>query len=217
MIRIGFFALLMTLALPAQACRLALALAVDVSGSIDPNEYRFQMEGLADALDDPVIAEALVFSQAALMVVQWSGAGEQEISIPWQRMLSLQSVNRFSIQVRNTERRWSTSKTAVGDALAAIRAEFPKVADCQRKVIDVSGDGMTNDGTDTAYQRSVTGQSGITINGLAIDRVGRAVTEFFRKHVITGRDGFVITSKGYSDYPRAIEQKLFREIIQPAS
>ncbi|WP_342774985.1 DUF1194 domain-containing protein [Litoreibacter halocynthiae] len=36
----------------AQACELALVLAVDVSGSVDPGEYRLQMEGLGAALGD---------------------------------------------------------------------------------------------------------------------------------------------------------------------
>ena len=53
---------------PVSACRLALALTIDVSGSIDPAEYRFQMDGLAEALDDPDIKDALVLAQAAVMV-----------------------------------------------------------------------------------------------------------------------------------------------------
>ena len=52
--------LLLWLAIPAQAaCRLALVMALDVSGSVDQTEYRLQMEGLADALSDPDVAAAL--------------------------------------------------------------------------------------------------------------------------------------------------------------
>ena len=45
---------------PAQACRTALILAMDVSNSVDPGEYRLQIDGLAAALRDPEIAEIVV-------------------------------------------------------------------------------------------------------------------------------------------------------------
>ena len=46
--------------LQVSACDLALALAVDISGSVDPKEYDIQMQGLSAALRDGVVAEALV-------------------------------------------------------------------------------------------------------------------------------------------------------------
>ena len=61
------------LAPPALACDLALALAVDVSGSVDSTEYRIQMDGLAAGLRDPIVSEALVRGQARVMLVQWTG------------------------------------------------------------------------------------------------------------------------------------------------
>ncbi len=42
------------------ACDLALLLAVDVSGSVDPQEYRIQMDGLAAGLRDWQVRTALV-------------------------------------------------------------------------------------------------------------------------------------------------------------
>jgi Ca-activated chloride channel homolog len=213
------FAILSVLAsaFPAKACQLALALAVDVSGSIDPVEYRFQMHGMADALEDPTIADALVQGQVALTVIQWSGAGEQIITVPWQRMLSPQHVSGIAERVRSATREWSTSKTAIGDLIGFSAQQFGTVPDCARKVVDISGDGMNNDGKETVPQRAFALSQGITINGLAIDRVGRSVTQYFRGHIIAGRDAFVITATGYGDYPRAIERKLFREIVRPGS
>ena len=67
------------------ACSIALALTVDVSGSIIEREYRLQMDGLAAALRDRAVADALVSSEAALMLVQWSGASQQEVSVGWKR------------------------------------------------------------------------------------------------------------------------------------
>lgn len=209
--------MLLALAQPAFACRLALALTIDVSGSIDPGEYRFQMDGLADALEDPDIAEALVMAQAAVLVMQWSGERDQEVSIPWRRMLTFEAVAGLAREVRATKRRWQSGKTAVGDALAFLGPEFSKVADCTRRVIDVSGDGMTNDGRATQDGRSIVRALGITVNGLAIDRMGKSVAQFYRREMVTGPNHFVMSAQGYSDYPRAIRNKLYREVVVPSS
>lgn len=215
--KLGLFAgLTFGMAMPAQACRLALALTVDVSGSIDPGEYRLQMRGLADALRDPEVANALVQAQAAVMVMQWSGRDEQEISVPWTRMLSLRSVDRFADTVWETKRRWHGGKTAIGDAIAFTVDAFPAVGDCTRRVIDVSGDGMTNDGRDPGLPRDSARREDVQINGIAIERMGRSVTQFFRRHVASGPGSFVLTAQGYLDYPRAIREKLIRETVIPA-
>jgi len=58
---------------------------------------------------------------------------------------------------------------------------------------------------------------GVVINGLAIDRLGLSVTQYYKGHVTTGRDSFVVTATGYHDYPRAIREKLFRELLPPSS
>jgi len=125
-------------------------------------------------------------------------------------------VERFARRIEAAPRRWSNSKTALGEAMAFMRRSFEAVPDCTRRVIDISGDGMTNAGRDTATQAKAMVPANITVNGLAIDRVGLSVTEFYRRFVITKRSGFVITATGYSDYPRAISEKLFREVLQPA-
>lgn len=200
----------------ARACELALILMVDVSSSIDPGEYRFQIDGMADALLDPAIAEVLVRDQVAISVIQWSGIGEAVVSMPWQRMLGPEAVVSFADRARAIEREWERSRTAVGDALMFGAAQFGPVADCKRRVMDVSGDGASNVGFDTATVRRDVQGMGIEINGLAIDRVGVSVTEFYRRFMITD-GGFVITATGYSDYPRAIAAKLFRELVKPAS
>lgn len=202
---------------PAQACRLALLLAVDVSGSIDAGEYRFQMDGLADALADPDVADALWVAQAAVAVVQWSGATEQAVSIPWRRMTGPEDVSRLSAQVRAAPRLYRGGKTAVGDALAMMAPMFDQVSGCERQVIDVSGDGITNDGRDTRLQSRAAAARGVIVNGLAIDRIGVSVARFYEQFVAAGAGSFVERATGYSDYPRAIKRKLFREILVPAS
>lgn len=196
---------------------MALVLGIDVSHSIDAQEYGFQVDGLAQALRDPVIASTLVDLQVALTVIQWSGADQQDVSIPWQRMLSPVHVNRFEKRVRQLARPWTNSNTGVGSALHSMLDQFDQVRDCQRKVIDFSGDGISNAGPLPIDARVRAKDMKVVINGLAIDRIGLSVTQYYKNHVTTGRDSFVITARGYHDYPRAIKNKLFRELLPPSS
>ena len=45
--------------IPAAACALELILAVDVSGSIDSDEFDLQANGLADAFENPSLIAAI--------------------------------------------------------------------------------------------------------------------------------------------------------------
>ena len=184
---------------PAAACVLALTLLVDVSGSIDAGEYREQMDGLAAALEDAEVVDALVQGQSALRLVQFSGAGEQAEVLGWRRMLSRGAVARTAAEIRAAPRAWIGGRTAVGDALAEALAAKAAVADCRRRVIDISGDGQVNDGVPMGGPRAAARAAGVTVNALAIEGEGRSlsVTQFFRGQVITGRDAFVITARGF--------------------
>jgi Ca-activated chloride channel homolog len=206
-------ALLLCLAPPAHACEAALLLSIDISGSIDAGEYAIQTEGLALALQDASIVDALVAGQMALAVVHWSGVGRQALVIPWKRMLTPADVAGIATAVANQPRAFIASDTAVGQAIDFSASQFPPVADCQRKVIDISGDGPENSGFTDAEARARTHDLGIEINAIAIEDMGRTdpVTRYYQKWVIT-RGGFVITARGLQGYPRAMREKIFREI-----
>ncbi|MDJ0823695.1 MAG: DUF1194 domain-containing protein [Paracoccaceae bacterium] len=195
----------------ASACQTALLLAMDVSNSVDPGEYRLQVEGLEAALRDPEIAEILVRDQVALAVMQWSGADRQEMTIPWTRMISPATVGAFADRARWMERAYVLSDTAPAQAMDVAIRQFADVPDCARHVIDMSGDGTPNAGGEVGPQRLRAERMGITINGLAIEGLGVAITNFYRRQVTT-RDGFVVTARGHRDYARAIKQKILREI-----
>ena len=40
------------------------------------------------------------------------------------------------------------------------------------------------------------------------------ISEFYRRYVIS-RNGFVMTARGLGDYPRAIREKILREVAKP--
>ncbi len=201
---------------PALACETALLLSIDVSGSIDSGDYRLQTEGLSAALTDPEVAEALVRGQVALAVVQWSGTGQQTLSLAWQRMLTPDAVTTFAASAAGMPRAFKGSDTAVGEGLRFAAAQFAAVPDCSRKVVDVSGDGQENAGFTDARARSEAVAAGITINAIAIEEPGPAapITSYYRNWIISP-EGFVVTARGLQDYAETLRLKLLRELAEP--
>jgi Ca-activated chloride channel homolog len=201
---------------PAHACETALLLSIDVSGSIDAGDYRLQAEGLAFALTDPEVAEALVRGQVALAVVQWSGPDQQALVLPWQRMLDPGAVARFAEAAAGMPRAFKGSDTAVGEAIRFSLAQFAAVPDCTRQVIDVSGDGQENAGFTDAKARSEAVAANVMINAIAIEEAGQAfpITAYYRGWVITP-GGFVVSARGLQDYAETLRMKLLRELTKP--
>jgi Ca-activated chloride channel family protein len=211
MIRFVFASLISTLPVTAQACDTALILTMDVSNSIDSAEYRLQTDGLAAALRDPEIVETMVAGGNFLTVVQWSGVDRQAVSIPWTQMRTALDVESFAQKARAMERAFILSDTAPAEAIFFSLRLFDQVPNCDRKVIDISGDGTPNGGSDVRAARTAAERAGVTINAIAIESMGLAITNFFRGAVIT-RDGFVMTARTHREYPATIRAKILREI-----
>lgn len=195
----------------ALACDTALILTIDVSNSVDLTEYRLQIDGLADALQDPAVRDTMVAGNTTIAVVQWSGADKQEISIPWTTVRTGLDVAALSRRARLLERAFVLSDTAPAETIYFSLGMFDDVPQCARRVIDISGDGTPNAGADVRRARSVAEQNGVTINAIAIESMGLAITNFFRGSVIT-RDGFVMTARTHREYPQTIRAKILREI-----
>ena len=209
--RFTFAFLLSLMPIAAKACDTALVLTIDVSNSIDSAEYRIQTDGLADALQDPEIRDTLVAGANTLAVVQWSGVDRQTVAIPWTQMRTALDVDSFAQKARLMERAFVLSDTAPAEAIYFSLGLFDQVANCTRKVIDVSGDGTPNGGSDVRAARNAAERAGVTINGIAIESMGLAITNFFRGAVIT-RDGFVMTARTHREYPETLRAKILREL-----
>ncbi len=202
---------------PVAACGVALALTVDVSGSVDSYEYDLQMGGLAAALRDGLVADALIAEQAAVMVVHWSGQSRQSVVVPWTRVTSVQSADALADAVEQVPRAWRNFSTGIGEALTFTANQFGAVADCERFVIDVSGDGISNEGAPPEDIKEALAAAGFVINGLAIEGQTANLTEYYRAKVIAGPNAFVLPSFGFLDYPEKIKKKLIREVTKQVS
>lgn len=211
----------MVLTSPAQAqvaqCDLALLLAIDVSGSVDRDEYQVQLQGIAEGLRDPVVSEALVRARAEVALVQWSGSSRQETSVPWTAVRTFESIDALANTIETAPRRWRNYATALGEALEYSVAEFSRVAQCRRKVIDVSGDGVSNEGIEPQDVRAIVSAADIFVNALAIEGAEEDLTGYLWENVIQGEGAFVVTANGFEEFAERMKLKLRREVRQEIS
>ena len=208
---IVFAAFVCTAPVAVQACDTALILTIDVSNSVDASEFIVQTHGLADALQDPEIIDTMVAGGTTITVVQWSGADSQTVSIPWTQVRTALDVQSLSQQARALERAFVLSDTAPAEAIYFSLGLFDQVTNCTRRVIDISGDGTPNSGTDVRAARGAAERQGVTINAIAIESMGLAITSFYHRAVIT-RNGFVMTARTHREYPATLRAKILREI-----
>ena len=196
-------------------CRLALALAIDVSSSVDEAEYRLQKNGLAAALDASEVRDAILYGgqgYVALAVYEWSGFGQQVLQLDWHILQSHGDIDRAAVAISKMERSHDDFPTSIGPALAFGSQLLARSPFCERRVIDVSGDGVNNDryGPREAYRHF--NLAGVTVNGLVILGDDPDVAEYYLTEVLHGSQAFMITAAGYEDFRAAMTRKLYREV-----
>ena len=83
---------------------------------------------------------------------------------------------------------------------------------CSRQIVDVSGDGVNNEGyaPELAYKNFAF--EGVQVNGLVIDGADPDPVAYFREKVIYGPGAFVEVAENFADYEAAMRRKLLREI-----
>lgn len=198
----------------AEGCRLALLLALDVSSSVDESEYRLQKEGLAAALSDDDVRRALLDGNGpvALAAYEWSGRRQSTLVLDWVLLDSDAALAEAVGTVLAAPRSHDRFPTAMGFALGYGAGLLERAPVCDRRVIDVSGDGITNDGFRPRQAYANFPFDGVTVNGLAVLGSDPRVVEYFRGEVAHGPGAFVEVAEGYADFRRAMTLKLFREL-----
>jgi hypothetical protein len=224
---------------PATPVDLALALLVDVSGSINDfgvvDEYALQKQGYIDAFNNPALASAIqagAFGSIVTTYVEWSAWDEFNQLVGWSEINDVTSSQQFATDIGNTNRAYELSQTGVGEALtngAGLFAQLDGMYDATRWVIDLSGDGCDNsdqagntvlgmDGRQNAIDAGVDG-----INTLVIQPGNDAgfcgnfddVGELYEN---LAYNGFTVVSPDFEDFGEAIDGKLIREVVpEPAS
>lgn len=206
-------------AFSAETCALELILAVDVSGSIDEREFALQMEGMASAFEDPQLIEAVQAQQGGVLVTmtEWSGASRQRQVTGWHLLEDAGTMAGFADAVRAGGRGWRNYSTAIGEALFhALKVGETAPLKCRRRVIDVSGDGVNNEGRAPRAMADALAAIGYTVNGLVIRGDMPDPVREYELNVLAGPRAFIEIANSFADYPDAIRRKLLREIEERA-
>jgi hypothetical protein len=199
-----------------QTVGLELVLLVDVSASVNDDEFRLQADGLASAFASAAVLDAirtLAPRGMAVCVVQWADHAHQQKSVDWTVLHRDTDALWFAGQIASMPRLIHGGHTAIGDALAfALNELRSNRYSGLRRVIDVSGDGRANDGRPLRAAREAVLEHGVTINGLAILNELPLLGKYFRDRLIGGEGAFVMTARDYTDFASAMRHKLEREI-----
>ena len=202
---------------------LQLVLAVDVSGSITEGELEIQRRGYAEALADPAVLAAISggrLGRVAMAYMEWAAADDQELIVDWMLVRNREDAERFVARMQGPhEPRLRLTSISHGIDFAAALFEGNGF-ESHRKVIDISGDGPSNDGRVVTWARDDAAARGVTINGLQLmTREGEGgqwylddLDRYYRDCVIGGPGAFIIPVMRWADFPKAVRQKLLIEL-----
>lgn len=202
-----------------------LVLAVDVSYSMDLEELRIQRQGYIDALTSKVVIDTIrggMTGKIGVTYFEWAGSGDQQTVAEWAVIEDEKSAQAFAGQLDRAPIRRARRTSVSG----AIEYGVQKIKHSPfrgiRRVIDISGDGVNNQGTSVTVARDRAVEEGITINGLPLI-LPRAfnnafdvekLDEYYRDCVIGGPGSFLLVVREREQFGEAIRAKLLREIAQ---
>lgn len=183
---------------------LCLALVLDVSGSISPAHYELQRDATAAALETPDVARAALDGLSVSVVMFGSYA---RVVVP--PALDPRYVART---LRLTEQPISGATNVAAGLQAGMDVLLAQ--DCERRVLDVSGDGSHNSGPVSEVRGSVqqAAAADVQINALPIvTQAEPNVAAWFEREVTEPTGGFVMAA-GWLDFTRAIRAKIASEV-----
>jgi len=194
---------------------LALILAIDVSGSVNAERWELQRRGYEAAFNSPEVLQSITsgpHKAIAVTMVEWSGASHQRQVVEWTVISDELSAATFASLMAEAPRVYS-DWTSISAALDYVTPLFKKSGvTAGRNVIDVSGDGVNNQGRPINEARDQALAQGIVINGLPILSDYDALDGYYEEHVIGGAGAFMEVVKDYSSFGKAVLSKLVREI-----
>lgn len=207
-------------------CRQGLVLAIDVSASVDFEEYQLQSQGLAYALRDIEVQGAFLQQPdrpVALAVFEWSNADHQRLLLDWTDITDASILEKVARTLESTPPPVQQSTTGIGAAIRYAGELFARGPACLERTLDISGDGQNNDWPRPEDVRIDDALNGININGLVIgadfpidhelnpNRMG-ALSKYYEARVIKGPGAFVEVANDFEDFGEAMRRKLIREL-----
>ncbi len=206
-------------AIASEKVDMELVLAVDASGSVDNQEYRLQLNGIAKAITDDEVVRAIQagrYKRIVVTMLVWGESRRPKDYTGWFVISNASEAQAFAEVVAPFPRR-QVGGTGLGDGIAkSVSAIFENEYISERMVIDVSGDGRETPPRDYTVllpqARAMSIYHGVTINGLAILNEDPELDTYYREQMIVGDGAFVEVAADYEDFTRAMKRKLLREI-----
>ncbi|MFG1419023.1 DUF1194 domain-containing protein [Xanthobacter sp. V0B-10] len=209
---------------------LELVLAVDVSYSMDTEEQALQRDGYAAAVTSPEFLDALRLGprgRIAVAYVEWAGESEQQVVVSWRVIDGRESAHAFADTLKAAPLR-RIYRTSISGALLYSADQFDLNGfNGLRRVIDISGDGVNNQGPPVQVARDSVLERGITVNGLPLvmKRAESSAIDvpeldiYYEDCVIGGPGAFVIPVEHIAEFARAIKTKLVLEVagVEPSA
>jgi len=213
----------------AQAPRVAadvdleLILAVDVSYSMDPDEQALQREGYILGLTSPEFLNALkqgAHGRIAITYFEWAGIADQKVLVPWRIIDGEATARAFTDQMAAAPYRRAYRTSISGALLYASPLFDANPFHGLRRTVDVSGDGVNNQGPPVTTIRDELLAKNVTINGLPImlKRPMAASMDienldvYYEDCVIGGPGAFVVPIKELERFKDATRTKLVLEV-----
>lgn len=201
----------------------ALVLAVDVSYSMDAEEQALQREGYAQALVSQEFLNALRLGPNGRIVVayvEWAGEHEQKLVLPWRLIDGPASAKAVADEISAAPLRRVYRTSISGGLLFSLNLFEDSGYRALRRVIDVSGDGVNNQGRRVDTVRDEVVARGITINGLPLmlKRPNASTLDiddldlYYEDCVIGGPGAFVIPVRERAEFVTAIKTKMVLEV-----
>lgn len=211
----------------------ALVIAADVSFSMDREERRLQQTGFVAAFRNPDVIRAIESGPAgriAVTYIEWGGRGRHRVVVPWMVIGDAAGARDFAALLeRSTPARFNRG-TSIASALAKAHEMLRTGGFASaRRIVNISGNGIEQDGAELARVRAELVADDITINGLPIVydkpledirdalamRDPSLLLDHFEREVIGGAHAFVEPVVSVESYGTAIGRKILREIASP--
>lgn len=192
-----------------------LQLLLDISGSIDTQEYDLQLQGYQAAFESSNVQNAIINGtegQIAVQLIMWSGPNQQSVMIDWTLVDSASSADTLAASIGAIARPFS-GWTAIGEAVEYAYPLFENNGFAGfEQIIDISGDGTNNSGISPSTATDNAIDAGIdTINGIVITTSQNVVDQYLDE-VIAGESPFLLAPGNFNDFQTAIENKIVAEI-----
>jgi hypothetical protein len=202
---------------------LELILAVDVSYSMDPDEQALQREGYILGLTSPEFLSALkqgAHGRIAITYFEWAGIADQKVVVSWRIIDGEGTAKTFTDEMAAAPYRRAYRTSISGALLYASPLFDANPFHGLRRTVDVSGDGVNNQGPPVTTIRDELLAKTVTINGLPImlKRPMAASMDienldvYYEDCVIGGPGAFVVPIKEREHFKDATRTKLVLEV-----